>query len=288
MKIKSPIAINGVSEIFRNFETFFFDLWGVIHNGVRLFPDAITTIQKLKENNKKIVLISNAPRTNYSVKNFLKQLGFDLILIDFLVTSGDLTKEYLIENLEKKFFHLGPDKDKDIFEYKGINLTKNLNEADEIVCTGLENIQDDLTKYENIFKIAIQNEKIFICANPDETVIRGDKLEYCAGYLAKFYKEKGGKVKFYGKPYNEIYEYAKNKVEKKFKKKIINSEILAIGDNLNTDILGAKNYNIRSVFIVSGIHNKLFKNFSLSANKSYDEIKNQDINVDYFQNYLSW
>ena len=39
-----------------------------------------------------------------------------------------------------------------------------------------------------------------------------------------------------------------------------NEKVLAIGDNLRTDIKGANNLNIDSVFIYNGVHRNEFKN----------------------------
>ena len=75
--------------------------------------------------------------------------------------------------------------------------------------------------------------KKLVCTNPDLTVHRGDKEEYCAGYIAKIFEKLGGKVIYYGKPYKAIYEMCIKPNEK----------VLAIGDNLRTDIKGANNLN---------------------------------------------
>ena len=45
--------INGLKEIYEGYDTFFIDLWGVIHNGVELYPKAINVLNnlnKLKKN----------------------------------------------------------------------------------------------------------------------------------------------------------------------------------------------------------------------------------------------
>ena len=70
---KNPENLDHIKTIIDQYEVYFIDLWGVIHNGVKLFDNAINVISKLKELEKKIVLISNAPRTNSSVKIFLKK-----------------------------------------------------------------------------------------------------------------------------------------------------------------------------------------------------------------------
>ena len=41
-----------------------------------------------------------------------------------------------------------------------------------------------------------------------------------------------------------------------------NEKVLAIGDNLRTDIKGANNLNIDCLFISNGVHRNEFKNIS--------------------------
>ena len=74
-----------------------------------------------------------------------------------------------------------------------------------------------------------------LVANPDLIVHRGSKEEYCAGYIAKIFESLGGKVEYFGKPHKEIYKMCFN-----------NEKVLAVGDNLRTDIKGANNVNVDS------------------------------------------
>ena len=139
-------------------------------------------------------------------------MNFELSLINLLVTSGDVTRNYILKNSNKKFYHLGPSKDDDLF-YGIKNITKNVHDSDEVVCTGLiDKIGQDISNYQSLFIELINKEKVFICANPDEVVSRGDKIEFCAGALAKYFKKLGGKVKYFGKPYDDIYNYAEDQI----------------------------------------------------------------------------
>ena len=56
-----------------NYDLFFIDLWGVVHNGIKLHEKAIETLVEIDKSNKKYVLLTNAPRPNNTVKNFLKK-----------------------------------------------------------------------------------------------------------------------------------------------------------------------------------------------------------------------
>ncbi|MAW01703.1 MAG: TIGR01459 family HAD-type hydrolase, partial [Candidatus Pelagibacter sp.] len=267
-----PLNLKSIEEVINDYDFFFIDLWGVVHNGKRIFTSATQVLKNLKENKKIIILISNAPRPSQTVKNFLNKMNFDFKLIDKLITSGDVTRNYLSQDLNKKFFHLGPGKDRDIFNKENI-YSKNISDCDEIVCTGLNSTFDDIKAYENILMKNIKYKKTMICANPDEVVSRGTKLEYCAGKIAQVYNSLGGKVIYFGKPFVSIYNYAVETIQAQFKIKSIDKQkILAIGDNLKTDIKGANNFGVDSVLILNGI----YKDFEYNNNFNYEKLCNSN------------
>jgi len=288
MQTHSPEEIVNFQNIVEKYDLYFVDLWGVIHNGIKLFSNAIEVLNNLKNNNKKVILISNAPRTHETVKKFLKNLDFDLKLIDSLVTSGDVTKKYIQDNQDKKFCHLGPPKDNDLFQ--GVaNLVDQKDEFDEIICTGLiDEIGQNISDYQRLFENWIGNKKIFICANPDEVVSRGDKIEFCAGALAKYYKKIGGEVKYFGKPYEAIYDFAYNQTQSQFDTVINKNKILAVGDNLKTDINGAQNFGIHSILILNGIYKDFFRDNNLNFDKLLISNEVESLVIDKFQKELKW
>ena len=283
-----PEELKKFKSISNMYDVYFVDLWGVIHNGINLFENAITVLDELKKQQKNVVLISNAPRSSDTVKQFLKKLKFDLELIDLLVTSGDVTKNYINKNQKKIFYHLGPVKDNDLFE--GINnISSDINETQEIICTGLvDEIGGNISDYENLFKSWILKEKTFVCANPDEVVSRGNNIEFCAGALAKYYKKLGGTVLYFGKPYEEIYKYAKLNIEKTTGLNIEKKRILAIGDNLKTDIHGAQNFNIDSLLILNGIYKDFFRDNNLNFDKLLKSNEMESLRINKFQQELNW
>jgi len=105
-------------------------------------------------------------------------------------------------------------------------------------------------------------------------VHRGEQEEYCAGSIAKVFESLGGRVTYFGKPYKEIYNMCFNRKEK----------VLAIGDNLRTDIKGANNLNIDSIFIHSGVHRNEFEN----EDELKKLLKEYKVEANYFQSELTW
>ena len=264
----------GLSSIVDNYQLFYVDLWGVVHNGVILHNQAIKALREISKKKKDYVLLTNAPRPNNAVKSFLEKLGMEKEIRDHVFTSGEAALLYLEKNLiDKSFFHVGPPRDFDLFKDFKKNKSDNIDKSEYILCTGLFDGHDqDLKYYKNLFEKNIK--KKMICTNPDLIVDRGNVREFCAGSVAMVFEKMGGEVVYFGKPYPEVYNQSANNKNKK---------ILSIGDNLNTDIKGANLLNYDSLLITNGIHKKEIEEKGIEKiSKSYDAICN------YIQSELKW
>jgi ribonucleotide monophosphatase NagD (HAD superfamily) len=93
-----------------------------------------------------------------------------------------------------------------------------------------------------------------ICANPDVMVERGGRMIYCAGAIARAYAALGGEVAYAGKPYAPIYALTFETLEELKPGSAEKARLLAIGDGIGTDIAGAAEAGVRSVFVASGVH----------------------------------
>ena len=198
--------IKGLKQVHKEYDAFFIDLWGVVHNGIELYPGAIDVLENLNKLNKRFVLISNAPRPSESVKKYLINLNMNEDFLRNVFTSGEAALQILRTNVYgKKFYHLGPERDKDLILGFEKNKT-SLEKSDFILCTGLfDDKKDSLDHYEKLLKKFI-NLKM-VCTNPDLIVHRGSKAEYCAGSIAQKFENLGGKVVYFGKPYPAIYNF---------------------------------------------------------------------------------
>ena len=107
----------GLSSIADNYQLFYVDLWGVVHNGVTLHLEAIKALKEINKKKKDYILLTNAPRPNHVVKSFLEKLGMEKEIRDHVFTSGEAALHYLKRNLsDKTFFHVGPPRDFDLFK----------------------------------------------------------------------------------------------------------------------------------------------------------------------------
>ena len=124
--------IKGLREVENKYDTFFIDLWGVIHNGIELYPGAIDVLENLNKLEKRFVLISNAPRPSKSVEKYLLNLNMKKSFIKNIFTSGEAALQSLKKNIYgKKFYHVGPKRDNDLI--KGLEKNKTSLEFSAIV-----------------------------------------------------------------------------------------------------------------------------------------------------------
>ena len=265
---------SGLKSIVDSYDLFFIDIWGVVHNGIKLYDNSLEVLENLSNLNKEFILLTNAPRPSSTVVNFLKKMGLNKFF-ENVFTSGEAALKYLIKDLKnKKFFHIGPStRDFDLFKSFEKNKVLNIKDADYLLCSGLfDDHSDNLNYYKSLFSEHIS--KKMICTNPDLIVDRGDKREYCAGSVAKIFEEIKGEVIYFGKPYPPVYNLSSETKKKK---------VLCIGDNLNTDIKGANIQNYDSLLITNGIHR-----YEISKIKLNNVIEKYKAKVDYFQTDLKW
>tara|TARA_B110001452_G_C15175467_1_gene408459 strand:- start:299 stop:1117 length:819 start_codon:yes stop_codon:yes gene_type:complete len=264
----------GLRSIVNDYDLFFIDIWGVIHNGVQLHEHAIKALEEIEKAKKNYVLLTNAPRPNNTVKIFLDKMGMNKTIQEKIYTSGEAALNYLKKNhLKETFYHIGPPRDFDLFIDFKKNKTANIKDSSYLLCTGLfENYDKDLNYYKDLLKTFIS--KKMICTNPDLIVDRGDVRELCAGSVAMVFEKMGGEVIYFGKPFSEVYNQSI---------KIGNKKILCIGDNLNTDIKGANLQNFHSLLVSNGIHKREIVDDGIEkVSQKYEAV------VNFIQSDLRW
>lgn len=246
--------LKGIAELAPRYDAWFCDVWGVLHDGEQAFPAAAEACCTYRGGGGAIILVSNSPRPAASVVAQLDAFGMPREGYDILVTSGDVTRALLRERPGVRVFHLGPERDKPIFE--GLDLSfAGPAEADLVVCSGLF---DDRTETPDDYAGLLSELKAralpMLCANPDLKVERGTELVYCAGALAQAYEALGGEVTYSGKPYRPIYDLAFRRLPEHAGRILPASRVLAIGDGLKTDLAGAAVAGFDAVFVASGLH----------------------------------
>ncbi|WP_120495850.1 TIGR01459 family HAD-type hydrolase [Kiloniella sp. EL199] len=253
-----PILKN-LSEVADDYDLFIIDLWGVLHNGIIAYPDAIECLNHLrKRKNSQVILLSNAARLSPSIAAHLAKIGIEEYMYDKLLTSGDVTANIMSSRareqnnpIEPRYFHIGPERAQPTLNACG-GQEVALKDAELIICTGFfQEEAEQVEDYTGLLKSALALNLPMICANPDMIINRGGRIIPCPGTIAALYEKLGGTVERFGKPDPAIYNcvFAQHT-------QISRSRSVMIGDSLSTDIRGARQAGIDSIWIGGGIHAK--------------------------------
>lgn len=290
--------LSGISTIIDHYDALLLDLWGVVHDGSHLYPGVHAVIEKLHAAGKKIIFVSNAPRRAKKVIAVLTSLGVERELYEEAISSGEVGYQWLqsvtpaqagvqIAGMDsgfrrnddkrwgKNYYYIGPSKDADILDGLDYRRVDDLKETDFLLNVGFGSEEQSSEDVMPLLRAAKAQQLPMLCLNPDlEVVKQTGEIFPCAGVIARDYERLNGEVKYFGKPYKEIYEWCADKLGK--------GKILAIGDSISTDIKGACDFGIDSVLVTGGILKK----------KSADEIEAmcvaQNVAPTFIAPNLSW
>ncbi len=253
---KQIIFQNNSLDLAYNYKYFILDVWGVIHDGTSTYSGVIENLTKLRRLNKKIYFLSNAPRRAKKVALTLENFGITSNFYDYIITSGEATHLFLKENQDnnfneygKNYYYIGPDKDNDLIEDLSYNQVQDAKNANFAIVTGFDNELSEEDEKLDHLKQCLKYNLTLICVNPDLMVIKKTGQEMlCGGLIARQYEIMGGKVIYFGKPYDQVYSAIFSLAQDDDRSKFI-----AIGDGIETDIDGANKNKIDSALIGGGI-----------------------------------
>ena len=252
--------ITGLSELSPDYDVVLCDVWGVVHDGLKTHAAAVDALLRFRAKGGKVILISNAPAPAGAVRYRLDRMHVPRKAYDAIVTSGDIIASMIVERGDAPLYNIGPIYDRSLYrEVRKVSghaprLSK-LKDAAYVVCTGLFDPDTETpADYDPMLALMLERRLDFLCANPDLVVHVGPTLMYCAGAIAERYEAMGGKVIQGGKPHAPIYIRALGMAEALLDRPVLRSRVLAIGDAMRTDVRGAIEQSLDSLFIVAGIH----------------------------------
>ncbi len=253
------VTVDGLASLANRYDAILCDVWGVLIDGAAHFPRAAAALKTFRAQGGSVALITNASRPSEEVRGQLRRLGVPDDCYDDLVSAGELTLREIVARKGQACCHLGPPRDRGLFETAGRLLGAPLRlvepeAADYVVCTGLVD-EDHETPEDYDARLHLLRDRALpmLCANPDIVVGVGDRLYWCAGALAQRYEAMGGETHMFGKPHPPIYRAALQRLTE-LHGPIPRERVLAIGDGADTDLAGAGRVGLDCLFITQGVH----------------------------------
>lgn len=230
----------------KDYKGYFIDLDGTIYKGKQQIPAAARFIKRLQNEGKKILfLTNNSTREPKSVAQNLKENHNIDVEVANVYTSALATADYLDQLAEarRKVYVVGEQGLKAALTEKGFILT---NDQPDYVVVGL----DSNVTYEKLAEavLFIRNGATFIGTNADSNIPNQRGMLPGAGSLIKLVKYATQKTPIMiGKPEKIIMEMALKR------EKLTKDQVVMVGDNYHTDIMGAMNTGIDSLLVYTGL-----------------------------------
>ena len=249
------VSVASLAPLAAVFDGFILDQWGVLHDGTQPYAGAAECLERLRAAGKRIVVLSNSGKRETDNLQLMQHMGFDIHLIDRFVSAGEDARNALQFRVEP--FHRGLGRrcyaftrggDRSLLEGIGLHFVETVQDADFLAVIGNDSPQRGVDDYEIELRAGISRALPMVCANPDIARFSPEGLIEAAGVLARRYEALGGAVFYHGKPYPPIYSSCLAALG------CAADKVLAIGDSVEHDVLGAARVGLRSALIPGGVH----------------------------------
>ncbi len=242
-----------LENILDNFDALLLDSFGVLNVGSSLIPGIIKTIEKARQKNITLLVVTNGASNNFFKKrDQLASLGLEFSN-DEIISSRETAEIFLSFNQPK-----GP---------LGVlgNVGNNFN-IPNISCFELEQdiemfdemnsfillgtLQWDTVWQEILFNSLKANPRPLFVANPDLVAPHEKYFSMEPAYYVSHLIKNGIHLPFWlGKPFPTIFELAICRLNELSGRHIPLSRIGMVGDTLHTDILGANSFGLKSILM---------------------------------------
>jgi HAD superfamily hydrolase (TIGR01459 family) len=232
------MRIEGLKEIASQFDAMLIDQFGVIHDGQTLYPGAARAMAELHRLGIPVVIMTNSgKRARASITRTVK-LGIPREHFVDCVSSGEVAFQTLEE---RRAFLVG--KRGEDYGFDGFTFVGNPRDAEVILMLGSNAPETSLAEYEDMFRGLTISA---VCCNPDKLMFSPHGFQPAPGAIADVYEKMGGTVRRVGKPFPEIYEFARAKVPGA-------SRVLCIGDSPEHDVAGGRAAGLTTLMVQQGV-----------------------------------
>ena len=252
--------IDNFKSIIDKYKVVFFDAFGVLKNYEGLLPGIERTFAYMEAQGKEYYIVTNdASRSPAQLAETYHRGGLTFISPDRIVSSGMLTKEYLDLKVKDGIVaYLGTPNSAHYIESSGLHTlpvsdinSNNIYKVNALIFLDDEGFDwaKDLNKTVNLIR---KRTIPVIVANTDRAYpLTISDVSIAIGGIAAMVESVVGKqfIRF-GKPDSQMFMFAYDLV--RAHSSVTKSEIVMVGDTLNTDILGGNKFGLDTVLVLSG------------------------------------
>jgi HAD superfamily hydrolase (TIGR01459 family) len=235
------IPIKGLAEIAGQYDGMLIDQFGVLHDGGKLYPGSLGVLAGLKALGIPVAVMTNSAKRAAPNVTRLTQMGIPRDHFVDAVSSGEVAYDLLRGSAAKRAFIVG--RQGDDYGFDMFDLVVRPEDADILLILGSDAPRIPLEEYGRLLKGITAPA---VCCNPDKWMITPSGLHPAPGAIAALYESQGGTVRWIGKPYREIYDYALRLIGRP-------RRVLCIGDSAEHDVAGGRGAGLATLLIRTGV-----------------------------------
>ena len=252
----NTVALAGIGDLAADFDGYIVDQWGVLHDGTQPYPGALVCLEQLRGAGKRIVVLTNSGQPEAANVRLMERMGFAAALFDRFVCAGEDARHAIATRATP--FHAGLGRrcyaftrggDRSLLDGLDLEFVARVDDADFMLALGIDSPARSLADYEAELAAGAARGLPMVCANPDIFRFSPNGLIAATGVLARRYEALGGAVFYHGKPHPAIYASCLAALGNCAAERVI-----AIGDSVEHDVLGATRAGLTSALVAGGVH----------------------------------
>ncbi len=235
------IPIDGLGEIAGDYDGMLIDQFGVLHDGAKLYPGSLDVLAQLRALRIPVAVMTNSGKRSTANVGRLLHMGIPRDFFADAVSSGEVAYDQLKSSPAKRAFIIG--KDGDNYGFDQFELVARPRDADVILILGSNAPGTSLEDYARLLAgVSVPA----VCCNPDKLMLTPSGLQPAPGAIAALYEAQGGKVRWIGKPYRDIYDHALKVIGRP-------KRVLCIGDSAEHDVGGGRGAGLTTLLVKTGV-----------------------------------
>jgi HAD superfamily hydrolase (TIGR01459 family) len=243
--------IGGLGEVIDRYRVLMVDACGTLHDGRVTLPFAAETMLQARAAGRLVVIVTNSPQRTDGMERRMASLGFPRAGYDRIACSGELAwRDLAARTAGTARVHFVGDGAWVPWTAELPNPRVELDAAEVVVAVGMPHPTEAAARESALLAglaEACARGVPMLVADSDVIYPSGGALRLGPGWIAAEYAGMGGEVVEYGKPFDPIYDEALALAGGADP-----GEVLMIGDNLATDVLGARRRSFDSLLVLGG------------------------------------
>lgn len=237
-----------LAELAERYDGFLLDSYGVLNRAEEPIPWAAEGVAWLKSRGCSVrVLTNNAALSEEDNRSLLRSMGIPLSPGEVVCSGSLLARERKALGIQGPVFYMGLPSGREYLRQAGLETTDDPDQTRVVVIASSRGYR--MRRIAEAHRILLKDESLLVVLNPDAVAPRPNGvIARVSGVTARsLARDTGCRVALLGKPFGEIYSLALDRIG------LPSDKVVALGDTLATDILGARHAGIDCSLVLTGV-----------------------------------